>query len=147
MVAIALYQPEIPQNTGTLMRLAACFDLDFHIIEPCGFLWQDKKLSRSVMDYKKICKLTRHLSWDHFQHYIQDTQKRLILIDVKGKESCWNFKFQKNDILLLGSESVGVPDSLHTLSHESLYIPQKQGRSLNLAVAASIVIGEALSQQ
>jgi tRNA (cytidine/uridine-2'-O-)-methyltransferase len=147
MVAVALYQPEIPQNTGTLMRLAACFDLDFHIIEPCGFLWHDKKLSRSVMDYKKKCKLTRHLSWCHFQNHMQDTEKRLILIDVKGKESCWNFKFQQNDILLLGSESVGVPDSVHTLIHESVYIPQKQGRSLNLAVAASIVIGEALSQE
>ncbi len=147
MVAIALYQPEIPQNTGTLMRLSACFDLDFHIIEPCGFLWNDKKLSRSAMDYKKICKLTRHLSWDHFQDYIKATQKRIVLIDVNGKKTCWDFQFQYDDILLLGSESVGVPESVHTLSHESLYIPQKQGRSLNLAVAASIVIGEALSQQ
>ena len=147
MVAIALYQPEIPQNTGTLMRLAACFDLDFHIIEPCGFLWNDKKLSRSAMDYKKICKLTRHLSWDHFQDYVQKTQRRIVLIDVDGKQSCWDFNFQENDVLLLGSESVGVPQSVHTLSNESMHIPQKQGRSLNLAVAASIVIGEALSQQ
>lgn len=147
MVAIALYQPEIPQNTGTLIRLAACFDLDFHVIEPCGFLWNDKKLSRSVMDYKKICKLTRHLSWNHFQNYIKTEHKRVVLIDVNGAKSCWDFTFQQNDILLLGSESVGVPESVQALSHESLYIPQKQGRSLNLAVAASIVIGEALSQK
>ncbi|MDP2193012.1 MAG: TrmH family RNA methyltransferase [Alphaproteobacteria bacterium] len=144
MVSLALYQPEIPQNTGTLMRLSACFDMEFHIIEPCGFVWNDKKLSRSVMDYKKMCRLIRHLCWDDFLQYVDQHDLRIVLIDVAGQSSLWDFKFQENDILLMGSESCGVPYSVYTLSPQSVHIPQKQGRSLNLALAASLVLGQAL---
>ncbi|MBP9752769.1 MAG: hypothetical protein KBD31_03050 [Proteobacteria bacterium] len=144
MISLALFEPEIPQNTGTLMRLCACFDMPFHIIEPCAYLWNDKKLTRSVMDYQKIVNLKRHLSFDHFLDYVNKNNKRLILIDVKGDVPCWGFKYSKDDILLMGKESSGVTDFVRENVKTSLYIPQSQGRSLNIATAASIIVGEAL---
>ncbi len=144
MIHLALYEPEIPQNTGTLMRLSACFDMTFHIIEPCAFLWNDKKLHRSVMDYQKICEVKRHLSFEYFMDWIKENNKRLILIDVNGKRSCWDFDYRDNDVLLMGKESSGVTEDVLKQCDASLHIPQKQGRSLNIATAASIVVGEAL---
>jgi tRNA (cytidine/uridine-2'-O-)-methyltransferase len=146
MISLALFEPEIPQNTGTLIRLCGCFDLTLHIIEPCGFLWNDKKLNRSVMDYQTLCIVKKHLSFECFLNYINEEQKRLILIDVNGNNSCWDFEYKKNDILLMGKESRGVPKYVHQHCSTSLYIPQKQGRSLNLALAASIVVAEGVRQ-
>ncbi|CAO4835028.1 MAG: tRNA (cytidine(34)-2'-O)-methyltransferase [Holosporales bacterium] len=146
MLALALFEPEIPQNTGTLMRLCACFDLTIHIIEPCGFLWNDKKLSRSVMDYAKISTIVRHLSFDHFKSWIKAHQKRLVLIDVQGESVCWSFAFSDHDVLMLGKESSGVDDGIKAACDASIFIPQKKGRSLNVATAASIIVGEAVRQ-
>jgi tRNA (cytidine/uridine-2'-O-)-methyltransferase len=146
MIELALLEPEIPQNTGTLIRLCACFSVKLHIIEPCGFLWKDKKLYRSVMDYEQLCIIERHLSFNHFQTYIRQNQKRLILIDVQGKQACWSFDYQRNDILLMGKESTGIPGHIKQSIEQSVFIPQTSGRSLNLAVAASIVIAEAVRQ-
>ncbi|CAO5677538.1 MAG: tRNA (cytidine(34)-2'-O)-methyltransferase [Holosporales bacterium] len=144
MISLALFEPEIPQNTGTLMRLCACFNMTLHIIEPCGYLWNDKKLHRSVMDYQKIAHLNRHLSFDYFLEFLAQKNKRLILIDVDGDHCCWDFQYQEDDVLLLGKESSGVPESVRKSCTTSISIPQKQGRSLNIATAASIVIGESI---
>jgi tRNA (cytidine/uridine-2'-O-)-methyltransferase len=146
MIELALFEPEIPQNTGTLMRLGACFAVKLHIIEPCGFLWKDKKLHRSVMDYEKLCTIERHLSFEHFEEHVHRNKKRLILIDVQGAVSCWTFHFQLNDVVLMGKESSGVPQSIVSSIEHSVFIPQTNGRSLNLAVAASIVVAEAVRQ-
>lgn len=146
MIGLALFEPEIPQNTGTLMRLCACFGTPLHIIEPCGFLWNDKKLSRSVMDYINICDIKRHLSIDHFFEWIEHHNKRIILIDVKGQNECWQFQYTKDDVLLMGKESSGVPEEIKIQCFSSVYIPQIQGRSLNVATAASIIVGECIRQ-
>ncbi|CAO5677564.1 MAG: tRNA (cytidine(34)-2'-O)-methyltransferase [Holosporales bacterium] len=146
MLALALFEPEIPQNTGTLIRLCACFDLTIHVIEPCGFLWNDKKLSRSVMDYAKISTIIRHLSFDHFKAWIDEQKKRLVLIDVQGESACWSFTFSDDDVLMLGKESCGVNDRVKAACNTSVFIPQKKGRSLNVATAASIIVGEAVRQ-
>lgn len=146
MVELALFEPEIPQNTGTLLRLCACFDINLHIVEPCGFLWSDRKLGRSAMDYQSICSLQRHLSYEEFEAYIKNHNKRLVLIDVNGKKSCWDFSYSNRDILLMGKESIGVPESIKNNVDESVFIPQKKGRSLNLAIASSIVVAEAVRQ-
>lgn len=146
MLGLALFEPEIPQNTGTLIRLCACFDLTIHIIEPCGFLWNDKKLSRSVMDYAKMSNIIRHLSFDHFKVWLEENQKRLVLIDVQGATVCWSFSFSNDDILMLGKESCGVDDGIKQQCDASIFIPQKKGRSLNVATAASIIVGEAVRQ-
>lgn len=146
MLELALFEPEIPQNTGTLIRLGACFSVKLHIIEPCGFLWKDKKLRRSVMDYEKLCAVERHLSFEYFDNYVHQNKKRLILIDVRGTTSCWTFHYQSNDIVLMGKESLGVPQSIAKRIGHSVFIPQTNGRSLNLAVAASIVVAEAVRQ-
>lgn len=146
MISLALYEPEIPQNTGTLMRLCACFDISLHIIEPCGFLWNNRKLSRSVMDYLDICTIEKHLSYDHFIDYADKNQKRIVLIDVDGNQNCWNFTFSPDDILLMGKESTGVTASIKEKTKQSVHIPQKKGRSLNMAIAASIVVSEAIRQ-
>lgn len=146
MIELALFEPEIPQNTGTLIRLCACFSVKLHIIEPCGFLWKDKKLHRSVMDYEQLCIIERHLSFDHFDTYVQSNNKRLLLIDVHGKQSCWGIGYQKNDILLMGKESTGISKEISCRIEQSVFIPQTSGRSLNLAIAASIVLAEAMRQ-
>ena len=146
MVELALFEPEIPQNTGTLLRLCACFDVKLHIIEPCGFLWSNRKLGRSAMDYQAICSLQRHLSYEEFETYIKNHNKRLVLIDVDGKKSCWDFSYSHNDVLLMGKESIGVPEYISSSIKESIFIPQKKGRSLNLVIASSIVVAESVRQ-
>jgi tRNA (cytidine/uridine-2'-O-)-methyltransferase len=140
MTSVALYQPEIPQNVGTIMRLCACFDAALHIIEPVGFIWNDKKLKRSHMDY--FPNIKRYLSFEEF-----DPSHRLLLLDTKGETSCWGFDFREHDILLLGKESTGVPDSVKAKCNHTIFIPMnKNCRSLNVAVAASIVLAEAKRQ-
>lgn len=140
MLHLALYQPEIPQNVGTLMRLCACFQVTLHIIEPIGFLWDDKRLKRSQMDYMPV--LQRHLSWERFH-----PPGRLLLVDTKGQTCCWDMRFQDNDVLLLGQESMGVPSFVKDQCDHALFIPMERGcRSLNVAIAGAMVLGEAKRQ-
>ena len=142
---IALYQPDIPQNTGTILRTAVCFGIPVDIIEPCGFLWDDKLLKRAGMDYLPKAALTRHLSWEDFLTH--KPAGRLVLFTTKATQSYANFTFQPDDILLFGRESCGVPDDVHEKADVRLRIPMKQGeRSLNLAISCAIATAEALRQ-
>lgn len=146
---LALYQPDIPQNTGTMLRMAACLDVAVDIIEPCGFVLNDKRMKRSGMDYLDQTELVRHTSWDAFNHRrLESTQpKRLILLSTKAAKTYTNFNFQPDDILMLGRESAGVPDDVHQAVDHSVLIPMATGvRSLNIAVSAAMVLGEALRQ-
>lgn len=145
MVDLALYQPDIPQNTGTLIRLCAAFDLPMHIIEPCGFVWNHKGLGRAAMDYANDVDLTRHHSWEHFTDW-KPTNRRLVLMTTKTETSYTDFTFRSDDILMAGRESAGVPDHVHDFCSDRVTIPQKKGRSLNVAIASAIVVSEALRQ-
>lgn len=142
---LALFQPDIPQNTGTLMRLCAGLGVPMDIIEPCGFLLTDKNLKRAGMDYLEHLDLTRHADWAGFCATTEN--KRIILLTTKGAETYTGFSFRPDDILLLGRESSGVPDDVHAAVQARLVIPMAPGlRSLNVAVAAAMVLGEALRQ-
>ncbi len=143
---IALYQPDIPQNTGAIMRLCACMDVALDIIEPCGFVLDDKKLSRAVMDYADLMDRTRHQSWDSFLAQ-KPENSRIVLMTTKGNVEYQDFSFQENDILLAGSESSGVPENIHKMADACITIPMKNNaRSLNIALATSMILGEALRQ-
>ncbi len=144
---IALYQPDIPQNTGTLMRLSACMNAPIDIIEPCGFLWNNTKLKRSGMDYLDKVDYTRHTSFNAFMAWAKKNNKRIILLSTKASESYIEFKFQENDILLLGRESSGVPEEVHKTVDGRVIIPMfGEFRSINIATAGAMVLGEALRQ-
>ena len=145
---LALYQPDIPQNTGTLMRLCGAFDVPLEIIEPTGFIWSHKGLGRAVMDYKDAVDATRHKSWDAFKEWraSQEDKPRLILLTTKGNTPYYDFEFQTGDIIMGGRESAGVPDDVHDYCDARVIIPQATGRSLNLATACAIVLSEALRQ-
>jgi tRNA (cytidine/uridine-2'-O-)-methyltransferase len=142
---IALYQPDIAGNTGTIARLCACLGLKLTIIEPAGFLWDDSRLKRSGMDYLDIAAIRRSASWAAF---VGETKgRRKLLLTTKSAEPYARFKFQKDDILLLGRESSGVPDAVHNAVDARLTIPMlKDARSLNVALACAMVSGEALRQ-
>lgn len=143
---IALFQPDIPTNTGTILRLAACMGVDVDIIEPCGFPFSDKSLRRAGMDYIDRVNIAHHISWDAFLETISPTA-RLILLTTKGAAPYIHFEFQPSDILLLGQESVGVSEDVHQRADAQIIIPMaRELRSLNVAVAASMVLGEALRQ-
>lgn len=142
MINLALFEPEIPQNVGSLMRLCACFDMTLLIIEPTGFLWNEKKLKRSHMDY--FPKVKRYLS---FEAFLKE-QQIVYLIDKQGKTALWSANFQQNSTFLLGKESTGVTQQIYNQLYEnSIYIPMNaKFRSLNLAISAAICVGEAFSQ-
>ena len=142
---LALFEPDIPQNTGSLIRLSACMGVGLHIIEPCGFPFDDKRMRRSAMDYVDLVAIVRHRSWQAFLDWNQGG--RLILITTKAKQCYTEFAFKKNDILLLGRESSGVPEEVRNAVDTGITIPmQPEARSLNVALAASMVLGEALRQ-
>lgn len=142
---LALYQPDIPQNTGTLMRLCACLGVAMDIIEPCGFVLSDKNLRRAGMDYLDSLDLTRHASWGDFTG--AGKSARIVLLTTKTTDSFLDFKFRPDDILLAGRESAGVPDDVHAACDERVTIPMAAGfRSLNVAIAASMVLSEGLRQ-
>lgn len=144
---LALYQPDIPQNAGGALRLAACLGFPVDIIEPCGFLWDDKKIRRAGMDYIELASLTRHSSWESFLKADTTQNSRLVLVSTKGAVGHADFVFQSNDILIMGRESCGVPDALHDSIPHRVAIGQCPGtRSLNVVTAAAIVIAEALRQ-
>ena len=141
---LALFEPDIPQNCGTILRLAACLGVAVDIIEPCGFLWDDKRLRRAGMDYLAGAEIARHESWKDFE---RQRRGRLLLLTTKGEASHLDSAFETDDILLLGRESAGVPDCVHEAATHRLRIPMRPGlRSLNVALAAAMVLGEALRQ-
>ena len=146
---LALYQPDIPQNTGAALRLAACFKVPVDIIEPCGFPFDDKRLRRSAMDYGGACELVRHDSWETFLATLrQGGGQRLILLSTASAITYTDFEFHPTDTLLLGRESHGVPDTVHNAADARVRIPiAADMRSLNVVVAAAIVLAEALRQQ
>lgn len=144
---VALYQPEIPQNTGTLMRLGACLGVALDIIEPCSFVWNDQKLRRAGMDYMDLVQVKRHASWDKFYQIQTSIGSRIVLLDAQATTSFLDFEFYPTDVLLLGQESSGVPESILTQVQRSVTIPMLLGRrSLNMAVSAAMVLTEALRQ-
>ena len=146
MIRIALYQPDIPQNTGAAMRLTSCLGIGLDIIEPCGFVLDDKKLRRSAMDYIEELDLKRHKSWDSFFN-TYNGKNRLVLLSTKAEMTYVNFSFKSGDILLAGRESAGVPDSVHEQVGERITIPMPGGgRSLNVINSLAMVTGEALRQ-
>ncbi len=145
MAEIALYQPDIPQNTGTILRMAACLGLKTHIIEPTGFLWSISSLRRSGMDYLDSAKIRRHPSFEDF--LAEMTDHRIILATTKGACEYTSFNFLPGDILLFGRESAGVPDDVHAAADERIFIPMHNNmRSLNIAVSAAMITGEAIRQ-
>ena len=145
---ISLFEPDIPQNTGSIMRLCACFGVPLHIIEPCGFPFDDKRMRRVAMDYYDLTTITRHSSWKQFIENNQLQKRgRLVLLSTHASQPLTSFTFQPDDVLLFGRESSGVPDYVRDAADERVRIPICSGaRSLNLAQAASMVLGEALRQ-
>ena len=142
---LALFQPDIPQNTGAIIRLTACFGVSLDIIEPCGFILSDAKLRRSSMDYLNLADIDRHISWEAFVK--KRKQSRLVLITTKADRSLNQFAFDDNDTLILGRESSGVPQVVHNAIPEKVKIPMDQrARSLNVSIAAGIILWEALRQ-
>ena len=144
---IALYQPDIAGNVGAIMRLCACFSVPLDIIMPCGFTFTDKALKRSAMDYGAATDVVRHASAEDFFDMAHQEGRRIILMSSRGSTRLPDAKFLPNDILLMGSESAGVPDAVHDRADETVRIPMTSGfRSLNIAVATGIGLGEALRQ-
>jgi tRNA (cytidine/uridine-2'-O-)-methyltransferase len=146
MIRLALFQPDIPQNAGTLLRLGACLGLPVDIIEPCGFVLDDRRLRRTGMDYLAGVALTRHESWPAFLA-AQVAPRRIVLLTTRGDIPYHRFAFAPADVLLVGRESAGVPEDVHRDSTARIVVPMRPGlRSINVAVAAAMVIGESLRQ-
>ena len=142
---IALYKPDIPQNTAAIVRLSSCLGLKVHIIEPCGFSLEDERFKRVVMDYIGLSKIFRYADYNIFQK--KNSKSRIILMTTKAKKSYLKFKFKRSDILLFGRESAGVPKFLHQTIKNKLKVPiSKKTRSLNVAMTVAIVASEALRQ-
>lgn len=161
-VETALFQPDIAGNVGTMLRLCACMAVPLHIIEPCGFPLGDRQLKRAAMDYGAKADASRHIDWDHFAAAIRgepssqlagsqssgpQAKRRIILLSSKASASLYDFAFADGDVLLAGSESAGVPDVVRDACDAAITIPmQPQFRSLNVAIASAMVLGEALRQ-
>ena len=144
---IALYQPDIAGNTGTILRFAACLGLGVDIIEPAGFPLSDKALKRAGMDYLEMAALTRHVDWNAFEDWRKKDGRRLVLLSTKAATPYTNFSFADGDILLFGRESAGVPDPVHQAADARLTIPmQGTARSINVALSVAMVAGEAIRQ-
>jgi len=144
---IALFQPDIPQNTGTILRLCACLDMAAHIIEPTGFAFSDRLFRRAGMDYLDHVSMTRHDSWSKFEAWRAAEGYRLLLFTTKGATHYLDFRYEPSDILLFGRETAGVTDDVVKAADARLIIPVKPGlRSLNVAMTAAMAAGEALRQ-
>jgi tRNA (cytidine/uridine-2'-O-)-methyltransferase len=144
---IALYQPDIPQNTGTILRLCACLDVEAHIIEPAGFPISDRHFRRAGMDYLDQVTIVRHDSWGHFEQWRAANGLRLVLFTTKGATPYLEHRYTARDILMFGRESAGVPDAVAAAADARVVIPIRAGlRSLNIAMAAAMAMGEALRQ-
>jgi tRNA (cytidine/uridine-2'-O-)-methyltransferase len=144
---IALYEPDIPQNTGTILRLAACLGVEAHIVEPAGFATSDRAFRRAGLDYLDQVALHRHGSWSAFERWRRDLGVRLILFTTGATMSYLDYAYRPDDVLMFGRETVGVPEAVHQAADARLLIPMRQGlRSLNVALAAAMAVGEALRQ-
>ncbi|MFY9695129.1 MAG: tRNA (cytidine(34)-2'-O)-methyltransferase [Xanthobacteraceae bacterium] len=144
---IALYQPDIPQNTGTVLRLCACLGVEAHLIEPAGFPVSDRAFRRAGMDYLDAVALTRHASWLDFVAWRRRERRRLVLFTTAATASYLDYRFAPDDVLLFGRESAGVPQEIHAAADARLLIPMRPKlRSLNVAIAAAMALGEALRQ-
>ena len=142
---IALYKPDIPQNTAAIIRLSACLNLKIHIIEPCGFNLHDPRFKRVVMDYLGFSKIFKYENYDDFSK--RNNKKRIVLMTTKAKKNYHKFVFRKDDILLFGRESAGVPEALHKTIKNKVKVPMnKKTRSLNVAMSVAIISAEALRQ-
>jgi tRNA (cytidine/uridine-2'-O-)-methyltransferase len=141
---LVLYEPDIPQNTGTLLRLAACLSVPVDIIEPCGFFLDDARLRRAGLDYLDHAAVIRHSSWSAYRG---SAAGRLVLLTTAAADRYVDFSFQAEDNVMVGRESAGVPEAVHAAAHARLRIPMRPGmRSINVAVAAAMVLGEAMRQ-
>lgn len=143
---LALFQPDIPQNLGAAIRLAACLGVALDVIEPCGFPLSDAAIRRAAMDYAAMAEVERHASWSHFE---ADARRkgRLVLFTTRGAEPFHDFAFRPDDILLFGRESAGAPDEVHAAAQARLFVPLVPGaRSLNVVTTAALALGEALRQ-
>ena len=144
---IALYQPDIPQNVGSILRLTACMGVACHIIEPCGFVLDDKRMKRVAMDYAAQAEMQRHTSWDSFLAAMRANRSRILLFSTKARTHYCDFAYTSQDILLFGRESAGVPPDVAQAVDERLLIPMMPGtRSLNISLAAAMALGEGLRQ-
>jgi tRNA (cytidine/uridine-2'-O-)-methyltransferase len=144
---LALYQPDIPQNAGTMMRLAACLGVSLDVIEPAGFDVSDRNLRRAGMDYLDHLAIRRHVSFALFDEWRREAGHRLVLATTQGAQPYTAFAYQPDDILMMGRESAGVPDSVHAIADARVVVPMRPGlRSLNVAVAAAMMLGEGLRQ-
>ena len=146
-VDLALYQPDIPQNTGTLLRLGACLGVRVHVIQPTGFNFSQRTLRLSALDYLADAAVMEHSSYEAFARWRRDARRRLVLLTTKASESAYAVHYAANDILMVGRESAGVPDAVAADADLLVRIPMRAGlRSLNVAVAASLIVGEAKRQ-
>ncbi|MCC7272694.1 MAG: tRNA (cytidine(34)-2'-O)-methyltransferase [Alphaproteobacteria bacterium] len=144
---IAVYQPDIPQNVGAILRLGACLGVPVELIEPFGFVWDDRRLKRAGMDYLELADATRHRSWPAFREWCEASGRRLVLVTRHASLPYQRFAFAAADVLLLGRESAGVPAAVHDAAAARIAVPLRPGlRSLNVAVAGAMVLGEALRQ-
>lgn len=144
---IALYQPEMAGNVGAILRTTACFNAVCHIIDPCGFAFSERSLKRAGMDYAAQAQIVRHADWAVFEAAMSAQNKRIVLMTSKGSTALPAFIFQPDDILLMGSESAGVPDAVHARADARVHIPMASGfRSLNIGVATGIALAEGLRQ-
>jgi tRNA (cytidine/uridine-2'-O-)-methyltransferase len=144
---LALFEPDIPQNTGAMLRLAACLEVDVDLIEPCGFVLSDRRLRRAGMDYLDRVRLVRHASWAAFREKRRTAGGRLVLLSRHARTPHIEFAFRPDDTLLVGRESAGVPDHVRETIAADVRVPMaKEVRSLNVALAAALVLGEALRQ-
>jgi tRNA (cytidine/uridine-2'-O-)-methyltransferase len=144
---VALYEPDIPQNTGTILRLCACLGIEAHIIEPAGFDVSDRGFRRAGMDYLDLVKLKRHTAWSEFETWRRMEELRLVLFTTKAATSYLAYTFRPDDVLLFGRESSGVPERVHQAADARLLIPMEPGlRALNVAMAAAMAAGEAIRQ-
>jgi tRNA (cytidine/uridine-2'-O-)-methyltransferase len=147
MPHLALYEPDIPQNTGTMLRTAACLGVPVEIIEPAGFDVSDRHFRRAGLDYLDAVTITRHRSWEAFERWRAGAGRRLVLATTQAAAVYWDFAYLAEDVVLVGRESAGVPDAVHAAADARVVIPMRPGlRSLNVAVAAAMILGEAARQ-
>jgi len=146
-VELVLYQPDIPQNTGTLLRLGACLGVRLHIIHPTGFAFSDKTLKRGALDYLEHAEFIEHISYARFDAWRAEAGKRLVLLTTKAEQSAYEATYRPDDLLMVGRESAGVPDAVAADADLKVRIPMRDGlRSINVALAATLVLGEAKRQ-
>ena len=147
MIDLALYQPDIAQNTGTLIRLAACLGTTLHVVGPAGFDLSDRALKRAGMDYVEMATVVRHVGWADFEAFVAAAGRRLVLATTRGSVPYADFVFKDGDIVLMGRESAGVPEAVHDRAEGRIVIPMRPGlRSINVALSAAMITGEALRQ-